>query len=657
MASKLDDLLGSVVDRLKSVGIGVKNKYDIEAETDPYIRYIRTGGYVRGEPFTPEIAEARRRYMARKKAQQTAAPQDYRTPSNIQAQAGQGTIGDEVSYYDFSDSTPMPRASTGGMGGYSQGGLFNREPSFSYPGDEMTRTWEKAGSPGKRTTSWDRESQLTADDGQDLSGGLMPYSPVVNALQVQKTINAIGSAQAKDQMESPIHAGTGREDVYFGAKSPGDEMTAAYEAEALRRRREEAPYDLVTAATGRNPTVVGSDYPARDFSRDPYLGGAGSGGSELTRYAQRQAELNSASMDMPRGLFGDTWSTSTGTAPYSAERNWGQPGAYIGGGSVGEEIERARQAQARLESGGMDFETPFRGGTYTTTTGTDTQAPVTNWGQTAFPSIGQGGAGGDEISRAMAAVPSSRAEIVEEMTPENTGSFIKVSLNEAGINDPNIIRATLAAVSKESQFIPTAEDLTYRSLSLSGLRNKFKGLKNIPDTTINSIRKWWEKDKAGKWIHSEDKRIKAQKDFAELVYNSDAKPELGNTKKGDAWKYRGRGFVQLTGKANYQDMQKELEKAGLLKGKENIVTDPDLLIKRPELSIFVTSKFIEKNKNKYVKKLNMNPNKLSAKDSEILVASIIYGKDVRKDKVGLAELEKIRANLRMLNPKFKQLGV
>ena len=154
MASKLDDLLGNVVDRLKSVGIGVKNKYDIEAETDPYIRYIRTGGYVRGEPFTPEIAEARRRYMARKKAQQTAAPQDYRTPSNIQAQAGQGTIGDQVSYYNlnptdpatsYSDMTRSSTATADGMGGYGQGGLFT-------PADRVS-TESKGVTPSSRGLS------------------------------------------------------------------------------------------------------------------------------------------------------------------------------------------------------------------------------------------------------------------------------------------------------------------------------------------------------------------------------------------------------------------------------------------------------------------------------------------------------------------------
>jgi len=119
-------------------------------------------------------------------------------------------------------------------------------------------------------------------------------------------------------------------------------------------------------------------------------------------------------MDFDKGLFGGTYQTSTGTAPYSAERNWGQPGVYIGGGSVGEEIERARQAQARLEFGGMDSNLPLNGSTYQTTTGTAPSAPVTNYGQSAFPYIGQSGAGGEEILRAMDAMPPEPPAIVQE---------------------------------------------------------------------------------------------------------------------------------------------------------------------------------------------------------------------------------------------------
>ena len=332
---------------MERYGIGEKGPVQKQIESDPYLKWINSG--MRATDYTPEIAAAKRRFIEK---QQGAKQQPtYRDTGNV------------VRTETIEDTVPSERArprpvTTGGMGGYSQGGLFTSDRGMGVVPDNVDTT------------------------------SAPPDAPT-------------------DLLDAALY----ESDRYFGTRSPGDEMTAAWQAEQLRRRRAEAPYDLVTAAVGRNPAVVTSGYPARDFSRDPYLGGAGAGGSEMTRAAQRQAELNSASMDMPRGLFGNTWSTSTGTAPYSAERNWGQPGVYIGGGSPGEEIQAEMQRQARLESGGMDFNLPLNGSTYQTTTGTAPTPPVTNWGQTAFPYIGQSGAGGEEIMDAMPPAPPAFIDV------------------------------------------------------------------------------------------------------------------------------------------------------------------------------------------------------------------------------------------------------
>jgi putative chitinase len=46
---------------------------------------------------------------------------------------------------------------------------------------------------------------------------------------------------------------------------------------------------------------------------------------------------------------------------------------------------------------------------------------------------------------------------------------------------------------------------------------------------------------------------------------------LGNTVKGDGFLYRGRGYVQLTGRANYQKMSSNLG----LTGEDDLILNPD----------------------------------------------------------------------------------
>jgi peptidoglycan L-alanyl-D-glutamate endopeptidase CwlK len=53
------------------------------------------------------------------------------------------------------------------------------------------------------------------------------------------------------------------------------------------------------------------------------------------------------------------------------------------------------------------------------------------------------------------------------------------------------------------------------------------------------------------------------------------RPSLGNSSHGDGEKYKGRGFIQLTGKANYTDFSKKLSLPDLLENPE-IALDPDI---------------------------------------------------------------------------------
>lgn len=73
--------------------------------------------------------------------------------------------------------------------------------------------------------------------------------------------------------------------------------------------------------------------------------------------------------------------------------------------------------------------------------------------------------------------------------------------------------------------------------------------------------------------------------IANTVYGGRA--DLGNTEPGDGWKFRGRGFIQLTGRANYT---RYAEVSGV-----DLVNDPDILKRDLTKSIEVAAAFWKAN--------------------------------------------------------------
>ncbi len=59
---------------------------------------------------------------------------------------------------------------------------------------------------------------------------------------------------------------------------------------------------------------------------------------------------------------------------------------------------------------------------------------------------------------------------------------------------------------------------------------------------------------------------------------------LGNTVKGDGYLYRGRGYVQITGRANYQKMTEKLS----LTGDEDLILHPDSAL-HPDIAYRIMS--------------------------------------------------------------------
>ena len=84
-----------------------------------------------------------------------------------------------------------------------------------------------------------------------------------------------------------------------------------------------------------------------------------------------------------------------------------------------------------------------------------------------------------------------------------------------------------------------------------------------------------------------------EKFFWEQVYgmqNSKGQ-KLGNTAKGDGYKFRGRGLIQLTGKDNYEEVSQHIF------GDDRLVKDPDLLLRDPVVAGKIAAWFITRSKH------------------------------------------------------------
>jgi putative chitinase len=138
-------------------------------------------------------------------------------------------------------------------------------------------------------------------------------------------------------------------------------------------------------------------------------------------------------------------------------------------------------------------------------------------------------------------------EIVPSLNDEKAESMIQAlnpAMAEAEINTPLRQAAFIAQVAHESQgFSRFVENLNYRDNRL-----------------LEVFGKYFDQQEAQEYAHQPEK-------IANRVYAN----RLGNGDEasGDGWRYRGRGFIQLTGKDNYREAGRSLN--------QDLVGQPELV--------------------------------------------------------------------------------
>ena len=198
-----------------------------------------------------------------------------------------------------------------------------------------------------------------------------------------------------------------------------------------------------------------------------------------------------------------------------------------------------------------------------------------------------------------------RAELVNNPKfPERNVRALEKAMDKAGWVNPYLRVAVLSTVAKESGFKPKNE-YSYRNTSNSRIRSLFG--KRLADYSDSQLTKLKQNDVA----------------FYDAIYGG----RYGNKDAGDGFKYRGRGFNQLTFRDSY-------EKYAKLTG-HKIDKNPDLLndidVASDVLIAFLGNRLSSiPNESRFPVK---NPNEFKDMDTAIYTvvsANAGWGKDVRQ---------------------------
>ena len=163
----------------------------------------------------------------------------------------------------------------------------------------------------------------------------------------------------------------------------------------------------------------------------------------------------------------------------------------------------------------------------------------------AGSSLNQIDGGGYETGSSTPAPPPEKTFDASKTEAEKT--IIKAFVKN-GVKDPKLIAFGLANAKAETNFEGRTESLKYS-----------------PEGLLKTFGKRFANGLAQKLGYNKATGKKADEvQIANVAYG---RPEMGNTSPGDGWKYRGRGFTQLTFKNNYK-------KVGELIGKD-LVNNPE----------------------------------------------------------------------------------
>ena len=214
--------------------------------------------------------------------------------------------------------------------------------------------------------------------------------------------------------------------------------------------------------------------------------------------------------------------------------------------------------------------------------------------------------GAEERKTMAPATPAGGAPPVSQDAAKNL-DMVEAALKKQGITDPKYIAAVKGNIMKESGGKAVSENMNYANTSNDRIKSIFGSrATGKSDQELDAIKK-------------------DPQQMGEMMYGSKTKmgQSLGNNEPGDGFKYRGRGFIQLTGKSNYAQASKAIY------GDDRLVQNPDL-VNDPAVAAEVSAWYMKKGQAGMAKKMGIDTGSMSQDQANALATSQIAGTDVTK---------------------------
>lgn len=187
-------------------------------------------------------------------------------------------------------------------------------------------------------------------------------------------------------------------------------------------------------------------------------------------------------------------------------------------------------------------------------------------------------------------------------------ALLTEEMNKRGFNDKQIA-AGLGVAGKESNLVPQTENMNYAKIDNARIRKLFgQRVAEKTDEELNTIKK--DPAKMGETMYGKD---------------TDIGKGMGNTEVGDGWKYRGRGFIQLTGKSNYAAASKAIF------GVDTLVQNPDLA-NDPGIAAQISAWYLDERGKNMAGKMGVDLTTASQEDINRVMVSAVAGSVVKVGK-------------------------